>query len=417
MTSEKTLIDHNLANAEWLKNKSTQTVFAAINQNGYEARAVGGAIRNTILGQKVKDIDIATNADPDTSMRLAQEAGLKVIPTGLQHGTITVVSENIPYEITTLRQDVETDGRRAKVSFTTDWKADASRRDFTMNALYVDASGNLYDPLNGYEDLKEKRVRFIGNPVDRIREDYLRILRYFRFKAEYGLDNLDQPSLHACVQEKDGLRQLSAERISAEITRLLVAPAALNVVQTMFSYGLLTDLLGTIANPATFANLLTLDKKLKHKASCMLRLAVLSLYLREDGERITKRLRLSNEQKKELLHILGEPSRLTDTLAELDAKELLYKLKSDTYQNKILYHWSLSGQTTENQSWKQLYNLPERWSAPTFPIKGRDLTEIGVNPGPEMGKLLKFLENIWIENDFSFSKNKLLKIACKRIKM
>lgn len=415
MTSENTLIDYNLTEAEWLRSDATQAVFKALNTGDYEARAVGGAIRNTILGQKVKDIDIATNADPDTSMSLAQNAGLKVIPTGLQHGTITVVSDNIPYEVTTLRQDVETDGRRAKVAFTTNWKADASRRDFTMNALYVDAKGNLYDPLNGYEDLKAKRVRFIGNPTDRIREDYLRILRYFRFKAEYGLDTLDLPSLHACVREKEGLRQLSAERISTEMQRLLIAPAALKVIETMFSYGLLTDILGSIANPATLKKLIELDTILKHRPDCMLRLAVLSLYIREDGVRITKRFRLSNEQKKDLLQILQTPDTVNKTLTELQAKELLYRLKTDAYRNKILYHWSLSADLPDNSQWKKLYDLPETWQPPAFPLKGRHLSEIGVCNGPEMGKLLKSLEKTWIENDFSFSRKKLLQIASRQL--
>lgn len=415
MTSYKSINHRQLSDADWLNSNATQAVFRALNRDGYEARAVGGAIRNTILDQKVKDIDIATTSDPETSIKLAKAASLKVIPTGLQHGTVTVVSESIPYEVTTLRQDVETDGRRAKVAFTTDWEADASRRDFTMNALYLDAEGKLYDPLNGYDDLMARRVRFIGNPVDRIREDYLRILRYFRFKAEYGLDTLDPPSLHACVQEKDGLRQLSAERISAEMQRLLVAQAAPKVLETMFSYGLLTDILGSIANPATFRNLVNLDQQLQHKADPMLRLAVLSLFHKDDATRITERFRLSNENKKELRHILEPPSQLSNKLSELNAKILLYRLAEHTYRNKILYHWSHSGQAPDNPSWKKLYHLPERWTAPVFPVKGRDLSSLGVCNGPEMGKLLKRLENTWIEDEFNLSKDKLLQIALKHL--
>ncbi len=415
MTSEKLVNINALANADWLNNCATQNVFNALNRDGYEARAVGGAIRNTLLGRTIKDIDLATTALPEISSQLAERAGLKVIPTGLQHGTVTIISEGIPYEVTTLRQDVETDGRRAKVAFTDCWKSDASRRDFTMNALYVDQSGKLHDPLNGYGDLMEKRVRFIGSPVERIREDYLRILRYFRFKAEYGLDTLDIPSLEACVRERGGLRQLSAERISAELIRLLIAPSAMTVVETMFHYGLLVELLGSVVSPLALQNLLQLDEELGNKPNGVLRLAVLSLYVDEDAYRISTRFKLSNEAKECLRHVLSEVPRITRDITETQAKIALYIIGMKSYRYKVLYEWAKEGASATDKHWMALFNLPKLWSTPEFPVKGRDLISLGYCKGPKIGITLRLLEKFWIQSDFKLTKKKLLQIAKKEL--
>ena len=205
--------DQILQQAEWLKSPGIQAVFAAIEQEGDEARVVGGAVRNTLLGHPVPDVDIATTASPETVMERARAAGLKPIGTGIDHGTITVVSSGYPYEVTTLREDVETFGRQARVVFGRNWTRDAERRDFTLNALYVDRHGRLHDPLGGLDDCLNRHVRFIGDPDTRIREDYLRILRFFRIYAAYGAGDMDADGLGACLRQRDGLRHLSAERI------------------------------------------------------------------------------------------------------------------------------------------------------------------------------------------------------------
>ena len=192
----------SLKDADWLTRKATQVVFDALSGEGVETRAVGGAVRNAFLKLPVAEVDLATTATPQEVIALAEKAGLKAVPTGIEHGTVTVIADGAPFEVTTLRRDVETFGRHAEVAFTRDWEADAKRRDFTLNALYADREGRVFDPLRGYDDLAAGRVRFIGDPAERIREDYLRILRFFRFNAYYGKGPLDEAGLKACVRER-----------------------------------------------------------------------------------------------------------------------------------------------------------------------------------------------------------------------
>src|SRR5258706_2941524 len=227
----------SLGSDEWLSCADTQAVFRMLAAGGFESRVVGGAVRNALLGRPVTEIDFATTALPDDVIRLAHDARLRAITTGLDHGTVTVISGGTPFEVTTLRKDVETDGRHARVVYTADWVADASRRDFTINALYCDAKGVVHDPLGGYPDLVGRRVRFIGDAQDRIREDYLRILRYFRFHTEYGGGPPDEAALLACVRERRGLDRLSAERINRELMGLLSSARAADTLETMRDWG------------------------------------------------------------------------------------------------------------------------------------------------------------------------------------
>ena len=233
----------SLAGSDWLVRPETRAVFTALAARGFEARAVGGAVRNALLGHPVVDVDIATPARPDEVIAAAKAAGLTPVPTGIAHGTVTVVANHVPYQVTTLREDVETHGRHATVAFTGDWAADARRRDFTLNALYCNAEGRVFDPLSGYADLAARRVRFIGDARERIREDYLRILRFFRLTAEYGEGPPDADGLVACVREREGLARLSAERVREELFRLLAARRGPELVRAMFDHGLLALLL------------------------------------------------------------------------------------------------------------------------------------------------------------------------------
>ena len=287
----------SLVGAEWLAKPQTQRVFAALTVAGHGARAVGGCVRNSLMGLAVTDIDIATTALPAETAAAAKAAGFAAIPTGIEHGTITVVADHLPYEVTTLRRDVATDGRRAVVAFTQDWSEDARRRDFTMNALYCAADGTVFDPLGGYGDLKARRVRFIGDPSERIREDYLRILRFFRFHATYSAGALDADGARACVRLRDGLRQLSAERIGAETMRLLVAPRAVEAVTEMFELGLLVDVLASAPRMLRFSRLVALERDCAATADAALRLKALAVHVTEDAARLTERLRLSSGQK------------------------------------------------------------------------------------------------------------------------
>ena len=261
-----------LFGADWLSNPSARAVFAALAAGGHEARAVGGAVRNALFGKAVKDVDIATTAAPEETMRLARAAGLKAHPTGIEHGTITVVAGHEPYEVTTLRRDIETFGRHARVTFTTDWTEDAKRRDFTMNALYCAADGTIHDPLGGYPDLAARRVRFIGDAHERIREDFLRILRFFRLYAEYGRGEPDPTSLDACVAERTGLANLSGERIRAEFLRMLAAPGAVDAAASLAIYGILEPL-HLHLDPHLLARLVEIETALGRPPDPVLRLA------------------------------------------------------------------------------------------------------------------------------------------------
>ncbi len=220
---------HAFADAAWLNSPALAKVFAAFAKSAAELRVVGGATRNALLGRPISDIDLATPALPEVVTEIATKAGLAVHPTGIEHGTVTVVADGVAFEVTTLRRDVETDGRRAVVAFTDDWREDAMRRDFTINAIYVAPDGTIYDPVGGLADLKDQRVRFIGDANDRIREDYLRILRFFRFTAQYGQGRPDPDGFAACTALKAGLTQLSSERVGAEIMKLLDAPRAAEI--------------------------------------------------------------------------------------------------------------------------------------------------------------------------------------------
>ena len=285
-----------LDDASWLTRPETKAVFAALAARGFAARAVGGVVRNALLGRPVTDVDIATPARPDEVMAAAQAAGLAAVPTGIDHGTVTVIANHVPYEITTLREDVETHGRHATVAFTDDWTADARRRDFTINALYCSADGEVFDPLGAYPDLAQRRVRFIGDARARIGEDYLRILRFFRLTADYGEGPPDAESLAACVAERAGLGQLSAERVRQEMLRLLVALRGPELVRAMLDYGLITLVLPAAPRPTLLDRLAALEAALGLAPDPILRLAALAVEVPEDADRLRDRLRLSNEE-------------------------------------------------------------------------------------------------------------------------
>ncbi len=291
----------SLKDAAWLQQAETKRVFAALAAPGIETRAVGGAVRDTLLGLKVAEVDLATTALPEKVIALARGADLKAVPTGIEHGTVTVVANGVPFEVTTLRRDVETFGRHAVVAFTQDWQEDARRRDFTLNALYAGSDGELFDPLGGYGDLAAGRVRFIGDAEARIKEDYLRILRFFRFNAYYGKGPLDAAGLAACVRLRAGLDQLSAERVAGELRKLLVAPQATRAVEALFDYGLLTQLLGGVPRLVRFERLVAAEEALGLAPDAALRLAALAVFVKEDAERLAARLRLSNNELAVLL--------------------------------------------------------------------------------------------------------------------
>jgi poly(A) polymerase len=396
----------SLAGAEWLKRRETSAVFGALRGDRIETRAVGGAVRNALLGLPVTEIDLATTAEPERVMALAEKAGLKAEPTGIDHGTVTVIADGFPFEVTTLRRDVETFGRHAKIAYTTSWEEDAKRRDFTLNALYADRDGNVFDPLGGYDDLAAGRVRFIGDAEARIKEDFLRILRFFRFHAYYGKGDVDAAGLKAAVKLRAGLEQLSAERIAGELRRLLIAPRAARAVEALYDYGLLTGVLGGVPRLGRFERLVAIKAANGLVPGASLRLAALAVFVEEDVARLAERLRLSNAERA-VLALGGEKGVVAGLPDENGAKSALYRL-GQNYRSAVLLAWADSGVFPDDTAWRKALALPERWQAPSFPLSGDDIMTLGELKGPEVGAILKSSEEHWIETGFTLGRDELL---------
>jgi poly(A) polymerase len=395
-------LPHRLAGVEWLDRPATQAVFAALAARGFTTRAVGGAVRNALVGRPVADVDLATDARPEEAMRAAQAAGLRAIPTGLAHGTVTVVAEGHAYEITTLRKDVETHGRHATVAFTDDWAADARRRDFTINALYCGADGTIFDPLGGYPDLAARRVRFIADARERIREDYLRILRFFRLTADFAEGPADAEGLAACVRERAGLAILSAERVRVELLRLLAARRAPEVAALMQDYGLLPGVLGAAPRPTLLARLVAIETGLGLAPDPVLRLAALAVEIPEDAERLRERLRLSNDDTAKLMGAASHGGGMGSTSRMEHARAWLYRHGAGAYRARVLIDWTRSlAAPPDSEPWRRRFALPDRWQPPRFPLTGADVLAQGVPAGRRVGEILRTLEDWWVAGDFA----------------
>jgi poly(A) polymerase len=405
----------SLAATPWLNRPETRAVLGAVARAGFEARVVGGAVRNTLIGQPVSDIDIATTATPEQTIKAVEAAGLKAIPTGLQHGTITVVANHMPFEVTTLRTDVETDGRHARVAFTGDWAADAARRDFTINALYCDASGRVYDFTGGLADLDPPRIRFIGDAAQRIREDYLRILRFFRFTAAYTDGALDPAGRDACTAELPGLARISAERIQAEFLKLLAAPHASAVLDVMATRGVLRACLDTPCNVPRLARLAAIETALGLAPNPLLRLTAMTPHVETAAAGLAQRLRLSNADAAVLVHAAsGDTVRYTPGDATR-ARRLLYADGPARFRARVLIAWTISGAPSDSPAWTALYQLPSHWTAPAFPLTGADCVAAGVSPGPQVGVLLREIEIWWLERGFALDRAAVLAELTRRL--
>jgi poly(A) polymerase len=374
-----------------------------LNGAGEETRVVGGSVRNEWLDEPVSDVDLATTATPDEVTRRARAAGAKVVPTGYEHGTVTVIVDGRPFEVTTLREDVETDGRRAVVRFGRDFAADARRRDFTMNALFLDMRGVVHDDVGGIADLAARRVRFIGEARQRIREDYLRILRLFLFHAAYGACELDGEAFAAAVAERAGLATLSRERVRAELLKLLVARRAGVVARVFSETGLLGPLLGGVATPGRLARLIDIEKARGLAPDPIRRLAALAVFVAEDSARLREALRLSN----------AEGDRLAKAAAALAGWHGLETPPAAGMLREALFHHgrvaALDGLALAQAESRAAADAPEWLSAwrflsdtpePRLPFGGADLLKRGVPAGRAMGDMLKRLQAAWIRAGF-----------------
>jgi len=399
-----------LSDAPWLRSGPTAGVLALLNGNGEEARVVGGAVRNALLKIPVADIDIATTALPAEVIRRATAAGIKSVPTGIDHGTVTLVVDAQPFEVTTLREDTETFGRKATVAFGRDWVRDAERRDFTINGLSVDAEGVVHDHVGGLDDIAARRVRFIGDSGARIAEDYLRILRFFRIHAAYGSGEPDRAGYLACIVGRAGLATLSAERIRMEMLKLMVAEAAAGAVTAMADGGLLLPIFGGVAYTGPFAAMITAERMLGLAPDPVRRLGALAVAVTEDARRVAIRLRLSNAETKALDSMGHRWWRLAG-MDEATARRRLYRLGADRYRDRLMLAWARAGADSDPAPWRALAALPERWSAPKFPLKAGDFNARGIADGPALGRVLKLAEDAWLAADFPLDEIALKTIA------
>jgi poly(A) polymerase len=404
------MIDARRLDAPWLSSGPAARVLALLNDEGEEARVVGGAVRNALLGVPIGDVDIATTALPAEVIRRAKAASIKSVPTGIEHGTVTLVLEGHPLEVTTLREDTETFGRKAKVSFGRDWIGDAHRRDFTINALSVSPDGVVHDYVGGLDDIAIRRVRFIGDPAQRIAEDYLRILRFFRIHGAFGVGTPERCGYLACIAGRAGLATLSAERVRMEMLKLLVTGGAVGAVEAMMEAGLMTSILGGVAYLGPFAAMVTAEVEIGLTPNPVRRLAALAVAVTEDARRLATRLKLSNAEAK-ALDAMGHRWWRLASADEARARRLLYRLGETNYRDRLLLAWARAGHDRDAPRWCELAQLPERFTPPKFPLKAADFITRGVAEGPLLGHVLTLAEDAWLAADFPLDQASLDAIA------
>jgi poly(A) polymerase len=401
MSAQEGRTDRRLRDAPWLTAGALPRLLGVLDCDGEEARAVGGAVRNALLGMPIAEVDVATTAVPEEVIKRVTAAGFKHVPTGIEHGTVTVIIDKHPFEVTTLRKDVETYGRHAKVEFGRDWRADAERRDFTINALSAGGDGAVFDYTGGLDDLAHRRVRFIGDPARRIAEDYLRILRFFRFHAAYGTsDHPDPAGLVACIQGRDGLDQLSRERVRMEMMKLVVAPHAVPTLISMTDAGLLLRVLGGVSYLGSFENMAKAEAAIGAEPNAVRRLGALAVAVPEDADRLWQRLRLANSEHERLASMGESWGRISPLYGEKAAKALLYRLRPQQFTDRVLLGWARSQATAHDSEWHALATLSQRWTAPVFPLKAADFMKRGVVQGPALGAAIAAAEQAWIAAGF-----------------
>ncbi len=394
-----------IAPQEWMTAPQTRAVFAALTAAGAEVRFVGGCVRDAVSGRPVRDIDIATPDPPERVVELLEKAGLRVVPTGIGHGTVTAITDGRSFEVTSLRIDIETDGRRARVAFTDDWVADAARRDFTFNALSSTLDGDIYDPFSGIDDLSRGFVRFVGNAGERIEEDVLRLLRYFRFYAHYGRPPADLDALAACRALASKLPELSGERVRAEMFRILSAPEPADVVLLMRGERVLEHVLPEAVDVGRLRMMSWLESRALNMPSVgpdsLRRLAALLPNDGADAEKVAVRWRLSNAEAARLKTLAEAPLDFTESIGEDDMRRALRTLGADLVRDLTLLDWARVVAVDPHQPrdktkvWTAILEAAESWTSLDFPLKGRDVLALGIAAGPEIGRLLGAAEAWW----------------------
>ena len=398
-----------LASASWMGAKEVKAVFSALGYPEVDVRFVGGCVRDAILGRPIKDVDLATPDLPDTVTEKLTTAGLKAVPTGLDHGTVTAVSGRRGFQVTTLRRDTACDGRHAAVEFTTDWVEDASRRDFTMNAMSARPDGTLFDTFGGADDARAGVIRFVGNPRDRIQEDYLRILRYFRFLAHYGRQEPDPVVLTACHDLRAGLDNLSADRVRDELIKLLGAADPAVAVNAMVKSNIFSTVLPEAVDSPRLAHLIQLERDVgvvSVEGSWLSRFVCLLRPDLDQVDRAAKRLKFSNKDSRLIAALSRLSEEAKNALDQTQRHRFLYAAQDYPAGDAVLIAWARDLEE-KAQDWKALYEAAQSWAPVVFPLSGGDIQTLGVPQGPQIGQLLARLEEDWIEGGLVATKDDL----------
>ena len=397
--------------------REAQIIFSHLNEIGKETvvRFVGGCVRKVLNGEIIDDIDLATSLEPNEVKKRLSKGDIKVIDTGISHGTLTAILNQKKFEITTLRKDVSTDGRHANVQFTLDWEQDASRRDFTINAIYADIDGRIFDPLNGISDLRNGIIKFIGSNEKRIQEDYLRILRYFRFFTQYSKINHDQDTISAIKKNINGLNNISNERIFDELKKILSLKNAYNLFLNSQSKEIILDIFPQFKFNDRLKNFGALNQKLKNRYDYKLILALLDIDQTDNYEFFCYKYKVSNNIKEKFLKISKNFSNLKneDFFSEKNIRKLIYFEGKDAASDVLLFS-GCANINIRDLNLLKLLNFINVCKIPEFPISGNDLKKHGYKSGKELGKKLKLLETKWIENNFVIDK-KLIEKSLNKI--
>ncbi len=402
----------------WMTAPETHAVFTALEARGKEARFIGGCVRNAIFGLAVKDVDIATPEHPERVTELLEAAGIKVIPTGIDHGTVTAVIGTRHFEVTTLRIDVESHGRHATVAYTDDWLADALRRDLTINTLSCTPEGDIYDPLTGIDDLAQRWVRFVGIARERIEEDILRLLRFFRFQATFGNKTIDRDALAACRLLAPRLKELSAERVREELFRILEAPHPADTLLLMNGERVLEHFLPEAENFGCLRMVSWLETTAIKVASIepdTLRRLAATLGDDDNGHHaLAQRLRLSNTQAARLAVMTNGKYALSSEMDDSKRRQILFDIQADGFRDLALLHWAREmaieprRRPERTEAWLALVDAADTWVQPRFPIRGSDVVNLGLKPGPAVGQVLEAVETWWRDGDFRADRDRCL---------
>lgn len=398
--------DNFLDMSKIIKDKKVLKLFRAVEAHGGTLRFVGGAVRDALKGIEGFDLDLATDLSPDELVEACADKGLRTIPVGIKFGTVGVLIGDKVVEVTSLRKDIKTDGRRAVVEFTDNWEVDASRRDLTINAVYADEKGNVFDYYNGIEDLEKGVVRFIGKPEQRIQEDYLRIMRFFRFYSIFGIGEIDKKALKACIEFRDGLKNVSIERVCDELKKIMLTKNVVKVLNIMFENGIFDNFFRKMAYPDELEFLVEITENINIPNKVLTRLFMLYIPDAELANNLALRFKLTKKQREIFVALAANKVDLNEFFDSKSLRKLVYRYGKEFCCNKLVIELAIAHKNIDNL--EEILNEINNSEIPIFPVKGRDILDAGIDNPHKIGGVLANLEKKWLESDFKLSKEELL---------